>query len=110
MARTLILYPTVDGHTLGICRRLERRLAEAGQARSAHHTCVCRFLATIPWQPALVGVFAGRIDHARYGPFDRGMIRLIVWITHGSTDPRATVEFTDRAQVDEFARAFAAPV
>ncbi|GAB4216486.1 MAG: menaquinone-dependent protoporphyrinogen IX dehydrogenase [Rhodoferax sp.] len=66
------------------------------------------FLRRIAWRPALAAVFAGRIDYPRYGWLDRTMIRLIMAITHGPTDPRGTFEFTDWDAVDAFARAFAA--
>ena len=60
------------------------------------------------WRPALVGVFAGRIDYRRYDFVDRQVIRFIMWITHGPTDPQACVEFTDWDNVDAFARRVAA--
>jgi menaquinone-dependent protoporphyrinogen oxidase len=50
-----------------------------------------------------LGVFAGRLDYPRYAFFDRQMIRLIMPITRGPTDPRATVEFTDWDKVAQFA-------
>ena len=71
---------------------------------------VRKFLRSIAWKPALIAIFAGRIDYPRYGVLDRSMIRLIMWMTRGPTDPRACVEFTDWEQVDEFARAIAAMV
>jgi menaquinone-dependent protoporphyrinogen oxidase len=67
-----------------------------------------KFLARSPWRPRLLGVFAGRIDYARYGFADRQVIRFIMWLTHGPTDPQACVEFTDWDQVDAFARRVAA--
>lgn len=63
-----------------------------------------KFLQTIDWKPALLGVFAGKLDYPRYGFFDRQMIRLIMLITQGPTDPTTVVEFTDWAQVDAFGR------
>ena len=48
-------------------------------------------------------MFAGKLDYPRYGFFDRQMIRLIMWMTKGPTDPKAVVEFTDWAKVDAFA-------
>jgi menaquinone-dependent protoporphyrinogen oxidase len=56
------------------------------------------------WTPAVQGVFAGRIDYALYGPLDRLVIRFIMWLTRGPTDPRASVEFTHWPAVDAFAR------
>lgn len=63
---------------------------------------VKKFLAGISWQPALVGVFGGKIDYPKYGIFDKTMIRCIMWVTKGPTDPNATVEFTDWDQVKRF--------
>ena len=54
-------------------------------------------------QPALAAAIAGRLDYPRYGWFDRQMIRLIMKMTGGPTDPGAQVEYTDWAQVDGLA-------
>jgi menaquinone-dependent protoporphyrinogen oxidase len=56
------------------------------------------------WRPALLGVFAGKIDYQRYRFFDREMIRFIMWLTHGPTGSHDCVEFTDWDAVDAFAR------
>jgi len=64
---------------------------------------VRKFLKRIPWQPQHVMVFAGRVNYQMYTWFDRNMIRLIMWITKGPTDPKADVEFTDWNKVDQFA-------
>ncbi|GAB3668400.1 menaquinone-dependent protoporphyrinogen IX dehydrogenase [Ramlibacter alkalitolerans] len=170
MARILLAYSTVDGHTRSICERVQGVLEDAGHAvtlaslsaggppdaggfdkvvigasiRYGKHrpevftfirqqqaalerrpsafftvNAVARkpgkdtpegspyirsFRKLTTWRPALVGVFAGRIDYRRYGFVDRHVIRLIMWLTHGPTDPRACVEFTDWASVDAFAR------
>ncbi|WP_133405237.1 menaquinone-dependent protoporphyrinogen IX dehydrogenase [Parashewanella tropica] len=65
------------------------------------------FLAQSPWNPAVQGVFAGKIEYPKYGFFDRTMIRFIMWITKGPTDTRGTYEFTDWQKVERFAKAFA---
>jgi menaquinone-dependent protoporphyrinogen oxidase len=65
----------------------------------------CRkFLKSIAWQPRLTAVFAGKLDYPSYGFVDRQMIRLIMLITKGPTDPNAVVEFTDWARVEAFGR------
>jgi len=64
-----------------------------------------KFLKQINWKPALLGVFAGKLNYPSYGFFDRQMIRFIMLITDGPTDPKAVIEFTDWARVDEFAHA-----
>jgi len=65
----------------------------------------CRkFLKSIAWQPHLAAVFAGKLDYPCYGFVDRQMIRLIMLMTKGPTDPKAVVEFTDWAKVEAFGR------
>ncbi len=63
-----------------------------------------KFLKKLDWQPQNLGVFAGRIDYPSLGFFDKQMIRLIMWITKGPTDPTLTIEFTDWDKVEEFGR------
>jgi menaquinone-dependent protoporphyrinogen oxidase len=62
-----------------------------------------RFTQQSGWTPPLAAAFAGRIDYAKYGVVDRWVIRFIMWITRGPTDPRTAVDFTDWPQVDAFA-------
>jgi len=66
-----------------------------------------KFLKTIDWKPRLLGVFAGKINYPMYGFVDRQMIRFIMWMTKGPTDPTAIVEFTDWDRVEAFAREIA---
>jgi menaquinone-dependent protoporphyrinogen oxidase len=63
-----------------------------------------KYLRQISWKPQLLGVFAGKLDYPKYGFIDRQMIRFIMLITKGPTDPKAVVEFTDWVQVEAFAR------
>jgi menaquinone-dependent protoporphyrinogen oxidase len=63
-----------------------------------------KFLKQITWQPKELAVFAGMIDYQRYRVRDRLMIRLIMWITKGPTDPKTVAEFTDWKQVESFGR------
>lgn len=66
-----------------------------------------KFLKQISWQPGNMAVFAGKIDYPSYGFVDRQMIRLIMWMTKGPTDPTTVIEFTDWDKVDEFGRLIA---
>jgi menaquinone-dependent protoporphyrinogen oxidase len=164
--RILILYSTVDGQTLRICRRIEQVCSRAEHhvvvadlensdifepslfdavvvgasiRYGKHRPSVVRYLrdnrdrvkafftvnlvarkpeknsadtnpymktllARIGWRPALLGVFAGKIDYASLGFFDRNVIRFIMLMTKGPTGPKGTFEFTDWAKVDAFAR------
>jgi len=61
-----------------------------------------KFLRQISWQPKQLAVFAGKIDYQRYRFRDRQMIRFIMWITKGPTDPETVIEFTDWEQVETF--------
>jgi menaquinone-dependent protoporphyrinogen oxidase len=172
VARILIAFSTVDGHTRKICERIRGSLEGAGHVvtlatvdqamttdcagfdkvligasirygkhRPAVYELIRRHLDTLrrvpsafftvnvvarkpgkdtpegnpyikafrrlsPWEPALLGVFAGKIEYARYRWADRNMIRFIMWLTKGPTDPRTSVEFTDWAAVDAFAGRF----
>ena len=68
---------------------------------------VKKFLKQIPWKPKTLAVFAGKIDYQRSSFWDRNIIRMIMWITKGPTDPMTNIEFTDWAQVEEFGRLIA---
>lgn len=173
MTNVAIIYSTVDGHTVEICRRIEAELNALGstvtvleltpdsdinirafdrvmigasirygkhrpevedfvtdnrvalEVRSAAffsvnavarkpeknepetNPYVQKFLARVPWQPALICVFGGKIEYQKYGFFDRNMIRFIMWLTKGPTALDTCVDFTDWGKVDSFAREFA---
>jgi menaquinone-dependent protoporphyrinogen oxidase len=66
-----------------------------------------KFLKRIDWQPQELGVFAGRLEYPSLGFFDKTMIRFIMWMTKGPTDPTGTFEFTDWNKVEEFGRMIA---
>jgi len=63
---------------------------------------VRKLLRRIAWRPKQASVFAGKIDYPRYGFLDRMVIRGIMWLTGGPTDPKAVVDFTDWRKVEEF--------
>jgi menaquinone-dependent protoporphyrinogen oxidase len=66
------------------------------------------FLKRVAWRPQMLEVFAGKLDYPRYGALDRCIIRFIMWLTGGPTNPDAVVEFTDWLRVDAFAHALCA--
>jgi menaquinone-dependent protoporphyrinogen oxidase len=63
---------------------------------------VRKFLRQIPWQPKELTIFAGKLDYPRYRFWDRQIIRLIMWMTKGPTDPTTIMDFTDWSQVEAF--------
>ena len=84
-----------------VARKPEKRTPET-------NPYVRKFLKSITWKPATIGIFAGKIDYPSYGFVDRTMIRFIMWMTKGPTDPSGTFEFTDWAAVEEFGRRISA--
>lgn len=62
-----------------------------------------KWIARHQLKPVLATAFAGRLDYPRYDWFDRQMIRLIMKLTGGPTDPTAQVEYTSWPAVDAFA-------
>lgn len=58
--------------------------------------------------PALAVAFAGKLDYQRYGFLDRQIIRFIMLLTGGPTDPKTCIEYTSWPAVDEFADRIAA--
>lgn len=65
---------------------------------------VRKFLKQSAWRPHQLAVFAGKLDYPKYRFFDRLMIRFIMLMTRGPTDPTTIVEFTDWKQVEAFGR------
>ena len=72
--------------------------------RSAEDNAYLRkLIARCRLKPAIATAFAGRLDYARYRWSDRQLIRFIMLLTGGPTDPLTSVEYTDWDAVDEFA-------
>ncbi len=61
-----------------------------------------KFLRQITWQPKQLAVFAGKLDYPRYSFRDKQIIRFIMWMTKGPTDPETVIDFTDWKQVESF--------
>lgn len=62
-----------------------------------------KLIAQNKLKPALATAFAGKLDYPRYDFFDKHIIRFIMLITGGPTDPTSVVEYTDWDKVDAFA-------
>jgi menaquinone-dependent protoporphyrinogen oxidase len=62
-----------------------------------------KLIARNSLSPVLATAFAGRLDYPRYGLFDKTMIRFIMLVTGGPTDPASVVEYTRWDKVDAFA-------
>ena len=83
-------------------------VARKPDKREAHtNPYVRKLLDRISWRPAALAIFGGKIDYPKYGFWDKTIIRFIMWMTKGPTDPNMTVDFTDWDQVDTFGRTIA---
>ena len=63
-----------------------------------------KFLKQIAWKPKHLAVFAGKLDYPMYSYWDKQIIRFIMWMTKGPTDPETVIDFTDWKQVESFGR------
>ncbi len=84
---------------------LVARKTEKSQADTNPY--VIKFLQKIKWKPTEVEVFAGKLNYKMYNFFDKMMIRLIMFITKGPTDPKTEIEYTNWDNVTAFAKRFA---
>lgn len=73
-----------------------------GKDRPATNPYIRKFLQLSAWRPRELEVFAGKIDYQKYRLADRLIIRLIMWMTHGPTDPKTVAEFTNWGRVEDF--------
>ncbi len=55
-------------------------------------------------RPALAKAIAGRLDYPAYRWFDRLMIRAIMTISGGPTDPDTVIEYTDWKEVENLSQ------
>ena len=78
-------------------------------ARKAHRNTpktsnyVKKTLKKMQWKPAIVEVFAGKLNYPIYPFFDKHIIRFIMLITKGPTDTSNVIDFTNWKKVDAFA-------
>lgn len=83
-----------------IARKIEKQTPDG-------NPYVRKFLKQTGWQPKLIAIFAGKLNYPQYPWFDRMMIRFIMKMTGGPTDPSTVQEFTDWDKVAAFAEQIA---
>jgi menaquinone-dependent protoporphyrinogen oxidase len=74
-----------------------------GKDTAAGNQYLRKLIARHRLKPALATAVAGRLDYPHYRWLDRQIIRLIMKMTGGPTDPQSCVEFTAWKAVDEIA-------
>ena len=103
-----ILYRFIECHRTRLaelpgaffCVNLTAR--KAGKDTPEGSVYMRKFRARSTWHPQLLGVFAGALRYPRYTWYDRLIIRFIMWLTKGPTDPATDMEFTDWTLVHAF--------
>jgi menaquinone-dependent protoporphyrinogen oxidase len=79
-----------------------------GKTTGSGNTYLRKTIARHRLMPAVAVAFAGRLDYRRYSWRDRQIIRFIMLLTGGPTDPETSIEYTSWNAVDEFADEIAA--
>lgn len=79
-----------------------------GKTTATGNLYLRKLIARYRLTPVLSAAFAGRLDYPRYTWFDRTMIRLIMTLSGGPTDPHTCIEYTSWPAVEEFAAQVAA--
>ncbi len=91
-----------DNNAAFFCVNLTARKEQQGKDTPEGSAYIQTFLKKSPWQPALIGVFAGALRYPKYRWFDKMMIRLIMTMTGGETDTSKEVEYTNWKKVSLF--------
>ncbi|QDE29508.1 MULTISPECIES: menaquinone-dependent protoporphyrinogen IX dehydrogenase [Shewanella] len=71
-----------------VARKPEKRIPE-------NNTYLQKFLTLSEWKPQDVKIIAGKVDYPSWPWYDSFMIRLIMKMTDGPTDPTAIIDYTD---------------
>lgn len=79
-----------------------------GKDTAAGNQYLQKLMARHRLNPDLAAAVAGRLDYPHYRWLDRQIIRFIMKMTGGPTDPQSCVEFTSWEAVDEIAAQIAA--
>lgn len=97
----------INAHKVAFfCVNLTARKEDQGKDTPEGSAYIKTFLSKSPWQPSLIGVFAGALYYPRYNFFDKMMIKLIMTMTGGETDTSKEVEYTNWEKVALFADKF----
>lgn len=89
-----------------ICVNLTARKEQEGKDTPEGSIYIKTFLKKSPWQPQLIGVFAGALLYPHYKFIDKMMIKFIMKLTGGETDTRREIEYTNWEKVNFFGSEF----
>lgn len=68
---------------------------------------VRKFVDALKFVPEHIEIISGRLDYPAYRWLDRLLVRGIMKVTGGPTDPASVIDYTDWAAVDRFAERMA---
>lgn len=80
-----------------VARNPEKRIPE-------NNKYLQKFFELSEWKPQDVKIIAGKVDYPAWPWWDRLMIRLIMKMTNGPTDPKAVIDYTDWADLKVYAK------
>jgi menaquinone-dependent protoporphyrinogen oxidase len=63
-----------------------------------------KFLQLSPWRPKDLKVVAGKVDYPSWPWHERVMIQMIMKFTHGPTDPRTVIDYTNWEDVRAYGK------
>ena len=95
--RSLDRAPPLAFASVNLMARKEGKTSATGNAY------LRKMIARLRLTPALAVAFAGKLDYRRYRWSDRLIIRLIMRLTGGPTDPDTCIEYTSWPAVEDFA-------
>ncbi len=112
-----VLYGTYDKSVFAFCSKHQQVLTEKGLsffsvnvvARKPekripeNNKYLQKFIALSDWKPKDVKIIAGKVDYPSWGWLDSFMIRLIMKMTGGPTDPKTVIDYTDWEDVKRYA-------
>ncbi len=101
--RFLSLYQTLRAPPPLVFLSVSLAARKPGRGTAEGNPYLRKAIARHRLAPALALAIAGRLDYQRYGWLDQQMIRFIMRLTRGPTDPRTSVEFTAWNEVDDVA-------
>ena len=101
--RLLAVYRTLPAPPRLVLLSINLTARKPGKDTAQGNAYLRKLIARYGLAPAFAAAIAGRLDYPLYGWFDRQMIRFIMLLTGGPTDPRAQVEYTAWPRVDDIA-------
>jgi menaquinone-dependent protoporphyrinogen oxidase len=95
------VFAFIDAHQASIAARPNSFFNVSVVARTPEKATVQgnrymqKFLQLSPWRPRDLKVIAGKVDYPSWPWHERVMIQMIMKFTHGPTDPRTVIDYTD---------------